>query len=113
MQFLRTLAATLLCLFLLDSSAQARGASGGASGSSEGTFAGIEQGDYAHFLIKDKQGKPASFIILRPDASVESFIKNEAKLKGRKIRVHWKEEKIPQAGNERMKTIVKVEQRTK
>ena len=78
------------------------------TGSTEGTFVGIEQGDYAHFLIKDKKGQDDSFIILRPDSSVQPFLDNPTKLKGRKVRVHWKEQMIPEAGG-RMKTVVKVE----
>ena len=78
------------------------------AGSTEGTFVGIEQGDYAHFLIKDKKGQDDSFIILRPDKSVQPYLDNSKKLKGRKVRVHWKEQTIPEAGG-LMKTVVKVE----
>jgi len=78
------------------------------TGSTEGTFVGIEQGDYAHFLIKDKKGHDDSFIILRPDKSVQPYLDLPAKLKGRRVRVHWKEQTIPEAGG-LMKTVVKVE----
>jgi hypothetical protein len=78
------------------------------TGSAEGTFVGIEQGDYAHFLIKDKKGQDDSFIILRPDKSVQAYLDNPARLKGRRVRVHWKEQTIPEAGG-RMKTVVRVE----
>jgi hypothetical protein len=78
------------------------------TGSTEGTFVGIDQGDYAHFLIKNKKGQDDSFIILRPDKSVQSYLNNPTKLKGRKVRVHWKEQTIPEAGG-LMKTVVKVE----
>ena len=79
-----------------------------ATGSTDGTFVGIEEGDYTHFLIKDKKGKDDSFIILRPDKSVQPYLDNPAKLKGRPVRVHWKEQTIPEAGG-RMKTVTKVE----
>lgn len=78
------------------------------SGTTAGTFAGIEQGDYAHFLIKDNKGRDDSFIILRPDKSIQIYLDNSAKLKGHKVRVHWREQTIPEAGG-LMKTVVKVE----
>lgn len=78
-------------------------------GITDGTFVGIEQGDYAHFQIKPtKEGQPDSFIILRPDKSVQPFLDSPAKMKGRKVRVHWKEQTIPEVGGP-MKTVVKVE----
>jgi hypothetical protein len=78
------------------------------SGSAEGTFVGIEQGDYAHFQIKDSKGRDDSFIILRPDKSVQPYLEHPAKLKGRRVRVYWKEQTIPEAGG-LMKIVVKVE----
>ena len=78
------------------------------TGITDGTFVGIEQGDYAHFLIKNKKGHDDSFIILRPDKSVQAYLDNPAKLKGHKVRVHWKEQTIPEAGG-LLKTVVKVE----
>jgi hypothetical protein len=86
----------------------AAGEARAASGSTAGTFVGIDQGDYAHFLIKDSKGADDSFIILRPDKSVKPYLDNPAKLKGRKVRVHWKEQTIPEAGG-KMKTVTKVE----
>lgn len=84
-------------------------------GQTDGTFAGIEQGDYAHFQLKDTKGKPLSYFILRPDDSVQSYLKNPNKLKGRKVRVYWEErdEEIPEAGGkQRIKVVTKVEART-
>ena len=84
------------------------------NGHSDGTFVEIEQGDYAHFVIKTKAGRE-SFFVLRPDKSVQSFIDNGSKLKGRKVRVHWEErnENIPEAGGkQRIKVVTKVDQRT-
>ena len=78
-------------------------------GYTDGSFLGIEQGDYAHFQIKPTtKGQPDSFIVLRPDKSVKPFLDNPASLKGRKVRVHWKEETIPEAGGP-VKVVVKVE----
>lgn len=79
-------------------------------GTTEGTFVGIDAGDYAHFLIKNKEGKDDSFIILRPDDSVKAFLDNPTELKGRSIRVYWKMETIPEAGGKE-KTVTKVEER--
>ena len=107
MTLLRPIAAAIFLLCFL---ATMPSSSGGApqTGTTDGTFVGIEQGDYAHFLIKNKKGHDDSFIILRPDKSVQAYLDNPAKLKGHKVRVHWKEQTIPEAGG-LMKTVVKVE----
>ena len=84
-------------------------------GTTDGTFAGIEQGDYAHFLVKDTKGKPESYFILRPNKSIQSYLDNPERLKGRKVRVYWEErdEQIPEAGGkQRIKVVTKVEART-
>ena len=39
----------------------------------EGTFTGIEQGDYAHWKMRTTSGE-VSFYILKPDASVEKVL---------------------------------------
>jgi hypothetical protein len=106
----RGFVAVLVCFVLLAAAAEVRGESRLPSGTTAGTFVGIEQGDYAHFLIKDKKGKDDSFIVLRPDKSVQPYLDNPAKLKGRQVRVHWKEQTIPEVGG-KMKTITKVEHR--
>ena len=110
---LRHLFASLLLTLVLTLTASAE--SRALKGTTDGTFAGIEQGDYAHFLLKDKKGKAESYFILRPDKSVQSFVDNAQKLKGRKIRVYWEErqENIPEAGGkQRIKVVTKVVQRT-
>ena len=99
---------------LLGFAATAAAESRAVKGRTDGTFAGIEQGDYAHFLVKDTKGKPHSFFVLRPDKSVESYLDNPDKLKGRRVRVHWEErnEDIPEAGGkQRIKVVTKVEER--
>lgn len=117
MHISRFLIAAAVCSLLLGTSAKVSGESDGkvlSKGSENGTFAGIEQGDYPHFLLKEKKGV-LSFFILKPDASVQAYLDNPVKLKGRKIRVHWEErmQKIPEAGGqERIKVVVKVDQRT-
>ena len=84
-------------------------------GTTDGTFAGIEQGDYAHFLVKTARGKQESYFVLRPDKSVQAYLDNPVKLKGRRIRVRWEErnENIPEAGGkQRIKIVTKVDART-
>ena len=108
---LRLLVATFALIIF---SAGAAVADSGKKGSSIGTFAGIEQGDYAHFLIKDPKGRNESFFVLRPSNSVKSYLDNPDKLKGRKIRVFWEErnEHIPEAGGkQKIKIVTKVEER--
>ena len=88
--------------------------SGATRGRTDGTFAGIEQGDYAHFLVKDKKGKQESYFILRPDKTVQPYLDHPQKLKGRRIRVRWEErnENIPEAGGkQRIKVVTKVDER--
>jgi hypothetical protein len=104
----------LLLTLLLVAASTAFGESRANKGHSDGTFLEIEQGDHAHFVIKTKAGRE-SFFILRPGKSVQSYIDNGAKLKGRKVRVHWEErnENIPEAGGkQRIKVVTKVDQRT-
>ncbi len=66
----------------------------------EGTFTGIEEGDYFHWNMKTKSGEDASFFIMRPDDSVEKVTENPDKYVGKKCRVTWKKstENIPEAG---------------
>ena len=106
--------ATVFCTIFFAASLSLAG-SKASKGTSDGTFAGIEQGDYAHFLIKDKKGQRESFFILRPDRSVQSYLDNGDELKGRKVRVFWEErnENIPEAGGkQQIKVVTKVEART-
>ncbi len=80
--------------------------------STDGTFLGIEEGDYAHWQMKTDGGKEVSFFILRPDASVEKVFGNPKGYKGKKCRVQWKSstEKIPEAGGDmKVEQILSVE----
>lgn len=105
MTFVRSVTASVL-LVLSAAAVNAAGASG--TGTTEGTFVGIEQGDYAHFLIKEKSGHGDSFVILRPDESVKPYLDNPGKFKGRPVKVYWAQRFIPEAGFP-MKTVYKVE----
>ena len=107
MTLLRPIAAVVLLACFL-AVAPTTSAGSPKTGITDGTFVGIEQGDYAHFLIKNKKGHDDSFIVLRPDKSVQAYLDNPAKLKGHKVRVHWKEQTIPEAGG-LMKIVGKVE----
>ncbi|MCB1278892.1 hypothetical protein [Prosthecobacter sp.] len=66
----------------------------------EGTFVGIEEGDYFHWNMRTKAGEELSFFILKPDASVEKVLENADAYAGRKCRVTSKKsmENIPEAG---------------
>lgn len=66
----------------------------------DGTFIGIEEGDYAHWQMRSKDGEEVSFFILRPDASIENVLENPKKYAGKKCRVTTKKgmEDIPEAG---------------
>ncbi|MBK8038686.1 MAG: hypothetical protein IPK22_16385 [Verrucomicrobiaceae bacterium] len=66
----------------------------------EGTFTGIEQGDYFHWNMTTKSGEEVSYFIMRPDDSVEKVTENPEKYIGKKCRVTWKKstENIPEAG---------------
>ncbi|HEV3410420.1 MAG TPA: hypothetical protein VG095_09000 [Chthoniobacterales bacterium] len=83
----------------------------GASGTTEGIFVGVEKGDYTHFLIKNKQGKQESFIVLKENKSMEPWLNTPTAVKARRLRVHWKMQNIPEAGG-KVKTVVKVDERT-
>jgi hypothetical protein len=111
MRIRHLVAAVILAVAL---AAPAFAQSGSKKGQTDGTFAGIEQGDYAHFLVKQSGGRQESFFILRPDKSVQSYLDNSSKLKGRRVRVYWqeREENIPEAGGkQRIKVVTKVEER--
>lgn len=109
MILLRPIAAALLFVCFIALASCASPTTGAPkTGITDGTFVRIDQGDYAHFLIKDTNGKDASFIILQPDKSVQQYLDKPAKLKGHKVRVHWKEQTIPEAGG-LLQTVVKVE----
>jgi hypothetical protein len=66
----------------------------------EGTFTGIEEGDYFHWNMTTKSGEPMSFFIMRPDDSVEKVTANPENYVDKKCRVTWKKstENIPEAG---------------
>jgi hypothetical protein len=72
----------------------------GKQGRTEGTFVGIEHGDYAHLLVKTAAGKQESYFVLQVDKSVQPYVDKPGKMRGRKIRVLWREkmENLPEAG---------------
>ena len=68
----------------------------------EGTFEQIEQGDLFHFIVKDEQGKSYDFWVMKTDATYEKISLDQAKYKGKKIKVFYKKSKkfIENAGGE-------------
>jgi len=78
----------------------------------EGTFLGIEQGDYAHWQMRTKAGKDVSFFILGVDPTVEKVIDRPAAYRRRACRVTWKKNaaNLPEAGGTmEVEQIVSVE----
>lgn len=78
----------------------------------EGTFTGIEEGDYAHWNMRSKAGDDVSLFILNPGASMDKVLENPQAYIGRKCRVTWKKttENIPEAGGKmEVEQIVSVE----
>lgn len=79
---------------------------------STGTFTGIEEGDYSHWLMRTDSGEELSLFILNPTASVDKVIASPKQYKGRKCRVQWEEsmENIPEAGGRiKVQQILNVE----
>lgn len=64
-----------------------------------GQFIDLEFGDYAHVQIRDNKGKDSSFF-LGNDPSLEKFVTDTDKYRGKRVRVHWHTitKDIPQAG---------------
>ncbi len=65
----------------------------------EGTFTGIEQGDYAYFKVKNAKAEK-SFMVIKTDKTYETISANPDKYIGKKVRVHWVATKVdvPEAG---------------
>jgi hypothetical protein len=65
-----------------------------------GTFVGIEEGDYAHWLMRTAEGDELSLFILHPDSATEKVLEKPESYVGRRCRVEWKEsmEDIPESG---------------
>lgn len=66
----------------------------------EGTFIGIEEGDYAHWNMRSSAGEELSFFILQTNDALEKVLEKPEAYAGRKCRVTWKKsvENIPEAG---------------
>lgn len=79
------------------------GTKAGGTHSVEGTFVGIEEGDYFHWKMRSG-GKESSYFIMSPDESVQRVLQDPEEYAGRKcrLRVRTSEELIPEAG-EKMK----------
>jgi len=85
--------------------AEADGANGGKhpvatdAQQATGTFAGIEQGDYAYLKL-NVNGEERSFMILDTDAAIDKLVNDPDAYMGKEITVSWQssEEDIPEAG---------------
>lgn len=78
----------------------------------EGSFLGIEEGDYFHWNMRDATGRERSFFILNPDSTVDKVIANPEAFVGKKCRISWQrsEETIPEAGGKmQVEQILRVE----
>jgi hypothetical protein len=66
----------------------------------DGTFLGVEEGDYFHWNMRTADRDEISYFILKPDATVDKVLENPAAYAGKKCRVTWKKsnENIPEAG---------------
>ncbi|TAE72202.1 MAG: hypothetical protein EAZ85_09865 [Bacteroidetes bacterium] len=67
----------------------------------EGTFDGIEQGDYAYFKVKNSK-EEKSFMVLNVDKTYEKISAQPEKYMGKKVRVYWIATKVdvPEAGGQ-------------
>ncbi len=65
----------------------------------QGTFVGVEVGDYYHLQIEDVKGQQRSFYMTE-DPSFEPFIEQPESNKGLSVQVRWHttEKDIPEAG---------------
>ncbi|GEM_PF-6167614 len=88
MRSTRTVTVSVL-LVLLFSVGSLAAAGAGARGSIEGTFVGIEEGNPKYFLIKETGGGEHRFVILEPGTSVQPYLDNPSKFKGRAVKVYW------------------------
>jgi len=89
--FIRSVTASVfLILFASVGSLTAAGARGSKTGSTEGTFVGIEHANETFFLIREKGSSyDHPFIILRPDESVKPYLDHPDKFKGHPVKVYW------------------------
>jgi hypothetical protein len=68
----------------------------------EGTFLGIEQGDYAYFKVKAANGDEKSLMVLDTDETYQKIEAAPDKFVGKKVKVYWtkSKENIPENGGE-------------
>src|SRR4051812_17170393 len=107
MKFIRPVTASVLLIFFISAGSLAAAGAGGKTGSTEGAFVGIEQGNQTYFLIKEKESRyNHPFVVLHPDESVNPYLDNPAKFKGRLVKVYWVKRLT---GDGLMTIVVKVE----
>ena len=66
----------------------------------EGTFSGVDNGDYFHFKLKPAKGAELSLFVIQSTPALDKVLENPAPYLGKKCRVTWKKttENIPEAG---------------
>jgi len=71
------------------------------SGTTQGTLKRIDTKDFNYFVLTDAENKERSFIWLRQFPGSDSFMGNPNQLKGKKLRIEWREIEvyIPSAKN--------------
>ncbi len=76
-------------------------------GSTIGTFAGIEQGDYFYLRLKTSGNEEESYMILQSEGLLDQIASEPDRYVGKKLKVHWQEKviHIPEAGGSQQMTI--------
>jgi len=89
-----------VAVLLVANATAADGAESKGGQTAEGVFTGIEQGDYAHFKLRESDGTERSFFILQTDSAIERLLADPQEYEGRACRVRWerRSENIPEAG---------------
>lgn len=67
-----------------------------------GTFLRIDQGDYAHWVMRNDEGEEVSFFIIQDDEAVRAVLTEPESFKNRKCEVTFKKgtENIPESGGD-------------
>lgn len=78
----------------------------------EGVFKGLEEGDYAHWKMRTRDGREVSYFVLKPDAAVEKVLEKPDSFIGKSCKVTLKKgmEEIQEGGGKmEIEQVVSVE----
>ena len=66
----------------------------------EGVFEGIEEGDYAHWRVRDRKGREKSFFVLETTPAITKALDAPDRFHGRACKAIWvtRTENLPEAG---------------